>query len=165
MKFKMPKGRMITIIDILFLVGIMFFAKMYMEKYNKNSVSLTKDGVKYTLMINNKKIKKSELLNIRLKIENRRREKKELVIKQAVPFNFIIEKEGKLLYKRDVEERLSRISKKIYLNRYQKIELGSEWYGDNLYNEKLTAGNYRIILYSTDLGVELPLDFEVIEEE
>ncbi len=165
MKFKMPKGRMITIIDILFLVGIMFFAKMYMEKYNKNSVSLTKDGVKYTLMINNKKIKKSELLNIRLKIENRKREKKELVIKEAVPFNFIIEKEGKLLYKRDIEERLSKITKKIFLNRYQKIELGSEWYGDNLYNEKLTSGNYRIILYSTDLGIELPLDFEVIEEE
>ncbi len=116
-------------------------------------------------MINNKKIKKSELLNIRLKIENRKREKKELVIKEAVPFNFIIEKEGKLLYKRDIEERLSKIPKKIYLNRYQKIELGSEWYGDNLYNEKLTSGNYRMILYSTDLGIELPLDFEVIEEE
>ncbi|MBN1467610.1 MAG: hypothetical protein JXM74_07105 [Fusobacteriaceae bacterium] len=165
MKFKIPKGRMITIIDILFLVGIMFFAKMYMEKYNKNSTSLTKNGIKYTLTINNKKIKKSELLNISLKIENRKREKKELIIKQAVPFNFIIEKEGKLLYKRDIEERLSKISKKIYLNRYQKIELGSEWYGENLYNEKLTSGNYRIILYSTDFGIELPLNFEVIEEE
>ena len=97
MALNLKKGQIITILDVLLIAFVMFFAKSYLNKYNKNSTSVTKDGVKYTLVINNQKIVKDELMNIRFKIENKKKDKKILEIKKAVPFNYIIEKDGKFI--------------------------------------------------------------------
>ena len=98
MALNLKKGQIITILDVLLIAFVMFFAKSYLNKYNKNSTSVTKDGVKYTLVINNQKIVKDELMNIRFKIENKKKDKKILEIKKAVPFNYIIEKDGKFIF-------------------------------------------------------------------
>ncbi|MBP6407828.1 MAG: hypothetical protein KA277_06730 [Fusobacteriaceae bacterium] len=164
MALNLKKGQIITILDVLLIAFVMFFAKSYLNKYNKNSTSVTKDGVKYTLVINNQKIVKDELMNIRFKIENKKKDKKILEIKKAVPFNYIIEKDGKFIYKRDLEERITN-PKKIFLGKYGKTEFGSEWYGNNVQNEKIIPGNYRIIAYNTDLNVELILNFEIVEDK
>lgn len=164
MALNLKKSQIITILDIFLIAFVMFFAKSYLNKYNKNNTSVTKDGIKYTLVINNQKIKIDELMNIKFKIENRKKDKRVLEVKKAVPFNYIIEKDGKFLYKRDLEEKITE-PKKIFLNKYQKTEFASEWYGDNVENIKITPGNYRIIAYSTDFDVELALDFEIVEEK
>ena len=84
MALNLKKGQIITILDVLLIAFVMFFAKSYLNKYNKNSTSVTKDGVKYTLVINNQKIVKDELMNIRFKIENKKKDKKILEIKTII---------------------------------------------------------------------------------
>lgn len=165
MRFNLKKGQIITILDLFLIMFVMLFAKTYMSKYNKNTTSLTKDGIKYTLVINNQKIKTDELLNIRIKVENKKREKKVLEFKKSVPFNYVIEKDGKLIYKRDIMEGIIRKPKKIFLNKYGKTEFGAEWYGNSLDDKKIEPGIYRIIVYSTDFNVDLLLNFEIIQEE
>ena len=120
----LKKGQIITIFDIMLIGFIMLFTRSYLLKFNKNSTSITKDGIRYTLVINNQKIKVDELMNIKFKIENRKRNKKVLEVTKAVPFNYIIEKDGKFLYKRDLEERTAN-SKKIYLAKYGKADFVS----------------------------------------
>ena len=45
MALNLKKGQIITILDVLLIAFVMFFAKSYLNKYNKNSTSVTKDGV------------------------------------------------------------------------------------------------------------------------
>jgi len=165
MKFNLKKGKWITILDIVLIIVIFFFAKSYLQKYNKNSTSITVDKLKYSLVINSEKIKANELLNIRLKVENKSRDKKTLEFRNAVPFNYIIEKDGKFIYKRDILDSVSKKTKKIYLNRYGKTEFGTEWYGTDFENKEVLPGEYRLTVYNKDLNVELKLNFEIIQEE
>lgn len=162
MKFNLKKSKFITILDIALIIIIFFFVKSYLDRYNKNSVSITKDKIKYTVLINNQKIKQEELLNIRVKIENKSREKRELLIKNGVPFNYTIEEAGKLIYKRDTWDSISRFPKKIYLNRYEKTEFGTEWYGIDLNDLIVPKGRYILKVYSSDLDIKLTLNFEII---
>lgn len=164
MGFNLKKQHIITILDIALILFVMIFAKTYLVKYNKNSTSITKDGVKYTMVINSQKVKKDEILNIRFKIENKKKKIKRLEIKKNVPFNYVIQKNGDFLYKRDLLESLAKKPKFITLGKYGKTEFGSEWYGDNVLEKELPIGRYTIIAYSTDLDIELILDFEIIEE-
>lgn len=164
MAFDLKRGQIITLLDIFLIVVIFFLAKSYLDRYNKNNVSQIKDKIKYTLVINNQKIKEDELLNIRIKIENKDKNKKNLEFRRAVPFNYVIEKDGKFIYKRDITESLAEKPKKIYLNKYEKTEFGTEWYGDSLEKEEIKPGIYTLTVYNADLGVNLRLNFEIIQE-
>ena len=95
MALNIKKGRLITFLDIFLIFVIFIFLRNYMGRNNKNSTKLIKDKVTYTLLINSQKIKKDELLNIRIKLENRDKNQKFLEFKKAVPFNYVIEKDGK----------------------------------------------------------------------
>lgn len=165
MNFNLKKGKLITVLDIALIIVVFLFAKSYLQKFNKNSTSITKDKIKYTLLINNEKIKYDELLNIRIKIENKDRKKKELQFNNSVPFNYIIEKNGQFVYKRDILESINIKPKKIYLNKYSKTEFGTEWYGIDMNNKNVEAGKYTLRVYSKDLNIELMLNFEIIQEE
>ncbi len=164
MALNIKKGRLITFLDIFLIFVIFIFLRNYMGRNNKNSTKLIKDKVTYTLLINSQKIKKDELLNIRIKLENRDKNQKFLEFKKAVPFNYVIEKDGKFIYKRDIMESMSKSPKKIYLNRYGKTEFGTEWYGNTLEQEEVEPGIYTLTVYSTDLDVNLRLNFEIIQE-
>lgn len=164
MGLNIKKGRLITFLDIFLIFVIFIFLRNYMGKYNKNSTKLVKDKITYTLTINNQKIKEDELLNIRIKLENKDKNQKVLEFKKAVPFNYVIEKDGKFIYKRDIMENINENPKKIYLNRYGKTELGTEWYGNTMEQAKVEPGIYTLTVYSTDLDVNLRLNFEIIQE-
>lgn len=161
-KFNLKKNKLITILDIGLIIIIFFFVRSYLDRYNKNSVNMTRDKIKYTILINNQKIHQEELLNIRLRIENKSNNKQELLIKNGVPFNYTIERNGKLIYKRDVLDSISRFPKKIYLNRYGKTEFSSEWYGIDLDDKIAEKGQYLLKVYSSDLNIKLTLNFEII---
>lgn len=85
MALNIKKGRLITFLDIFLIFVIFIFLRNYMGRNNKNSTKLIKDKVTYTLLINSQKIKKDELLNIRIKLENRDKNQKFWSLKKQYP--------------------------------------------------------------------------------
>lgn len=160
---KFKKNQLITLLDIFIIVAIMIFVKTYMNNTSGNFEKIEKNKVKYTFKTDKIKYEKDELVVFNLDVESKSKKDVELKVERNKVFNLIIEKDGKLIYKRDLLDSLTDRTKKIIIKRYGKKTFSYEWYGDSNTEAETEAGVYKATLYSLDFDIKLNAEFTIVD--
>jgi hypothetical protein len=123
-----------------------------------------KDGIKYISSLQRKKIYSDEFLVCIFKVENTKKSQKKLTLTRKVPFNIIIEKDGEILFKRDITDSVLRDRRNIRLGMGSKLSFTYLWDLIDQNGNKVEPGIYQVIIYNKDFDINHGFDFEIIEE-
>ncbi len=155
------KKNIITFIDIFIIVGIFFFIKNYYKLSAPTETSKVRDKMEYVAKIDKYKYNIDELMLINFGIKNRAKIQKVFEVEKESFVNYAIYRGEKLIYKKDILERNREHIKYISFNGYGRKDFGEIWYQETYDDAIIKEGDYRLIVYSQDMGIELELPFKI----
>lgn len=156
---KLNRNQLITLLDIFIIVVVIIFVKAYMVRNKVNYSEIKKDNIKYIFRTDKSEYFENEIVQFIFSMENKNKKEIELNFKRAEVFNLIIEREGNLVFKRDMADSLTDEAKKIIIKRYGEKDFTYEWYIKSNTDFEIEKGKYRARLYSLDLDIEIPVEF------
>lgn len=156
---KLNRNQLITLLDIFIIVVVIIFVKAYMVRNKVNYSELKKDNIKYIFRTDKSQYSEDEMVQFIFSLENKSKKEIELSFKRAEVFNLIVEREGSLVFKRDMADSLTDEAKKIIIKRYGEKDFTYEWYMKSNTDFEIEKGKYSARLYSLDLDIEIPVEF------
>lgn len=156
---KLNRNQLITLLDIFIIVVVIIFVKAYMVRNKVNYSELKKDNIKYIFRTDKSQYSEDEMVQFIFSLENKSKKEIELSFERAEVFNLIVEREGSLVFKRDMADSLTDEAKKIIIKRYGEKDFTYEWYMKSNTDFEIEKGKYSARLYSLDLDIEIPVEF------
>ena len=156
---RLNRNQLITLLDIFIIVVVIIFVKAYMVRNKVNYSEIKKDNIKYIFRTDKSQYLENEMVQFIFSLENKSKKEIELSFKRAEVFNLIIEREGSLVFKRDMADSLTDGAKKIIIKRYGEKDFTYEWYMKSNTDFEIEKGKYSARLYSLDLDIEIPVEF------
>jgi hypothetical protein len=156
---KLNRNQLITLLDIFIIVVVIIFVKAYMVRNKVNYSELKEDNVKYIFRTDKPEYFENEIVQFIFSIENKSKKEIEFNFERLEVFNLIIEKEGVLVFKRDMADSLTDGAKKIIIKRYGEKDFTYEWYMNSNTDYEIEKGKYEATLYSLDLKIKIPVEF------
>ncbi|BDU50776.1 hypothetical protein [Haliovirga abyssi] len=157
--FFKKKSNIITILDLIFIFGLILLLNYYFQKKMPTKQELILNNVKYSAIISKYKIDKDEALLIKVEIKNRSKKPKYFILKKENSFNFIITKGDKIIYKKDILEKNASGKRKLKINGYSKIVFSDLWMNESNTEEAINSGEYELHIYSKDFNIKFDMNF------
>jgi len=155
----LKKNQMITLLDIMIIVALIFALNSYFAGSRENFVSFQRDKLKIIATTNKSEYNKDEIVQFVFTLENKSNKDIELEFYRNIIFNLLIEKDSELVFKRDLIDSLTESRKKIIINKKSKKIFTYEWNTESNMDFIMESGKYTATLYSLDLELEMKINF------